>query len=251
LPAAPKSGSEPETIPMWKDEPVKAVAQAASLLTGKPASEYDGFTLDEYLKMYRSAKSRGGDDRKVTLEQSGQPLYGRLTNNNNEVYRYSPQNGFVGVDRFALKATDGTLSDTDFIEIVVNPAGSVNRFEIFPSTSYLVKTSQLMFCAVKRTKIDAIQAFITRADAEVVESHQILSGANLAYADVTVLKRLTSGGVVAFGNTPRFYNTARTNAITPTGGNELNPGECLIAQVKDAKGQVWGLSLDIYSTLSE
>lgn len=251
LPAAPPVNSVPRTIEMWKDEERTTIQESTSLLTSKPASEYQDMTLEEYLAYWRARNGIVDDGRNVTLEQVSQPLYGTLLNVNNEVYRYSPQSGFVGIDRFSLRATDGEKTDEDVVEIVVNAAGAVNRFELFDSTQLNTVYTRLLFCAVKRTRVDALQVFISRAEQEIVQSHQILGGLNYAYADITIQKRLTSGGVVAFGDTKRLYNTKRTDAIAPVGGAELNPGECLIAQIKVVKGNVWGMWVDAYTTISE
>lgn len=237
------------TVPMWRDEAVKA-RKAKTLFTFSPDKEYAGQTVLEYLKQYRRQKLQTTDER-IHLEQDSQPTHGTILNTNNEVYRYSPQVGFVGTDRFRIRAADGnTTVDTGIIEIVVPASGSIARYEIFAADALVAKLAKLIFCAVRKTRITSVQVFIAHAEEELLESHQILSGQNLATVDVTLQKRLSSGGVVPFADVARLNNVKRTGALT-VAAPELNPGECMVAQVPRVSGNVWGLWVDVYSSVLE
>lgn len=249
LPSVSTASVTPQVLTMWQDSPAATAPVAASLLVSKPASDYDGFaTVDAYLAHYRSLQTKE-DTSFVQLVQTSQPFYGSLTSEGAKVLRYSPQAGFVGTDRFLLSATNGTQTDTELIEIVVPAGGGIARYEMFAFAALVTTTASTLFCAVKATNLDAIQAFITSASNEVTQSHQPLGGANLATMSIELRKRLVSGGTVSLARSISLTNASRTGALIPIPSSLLNPGECLIANVTTVTGNVFGLSLDVYSSI--
>lgn len=247
------------SAPLWKDSP------AFSLVNGKysarkdnvrPLSrpnEYDDRTLEEYLVDYRRSKlllrERENGQGRVVMEQNSQPTNGFVENQNNEVYRYSPQTGFIGVDRFQLRATDGFDEDIDVVEIVVMPGNTMARYEMFPASRPILETTKLMFGAIKPLILDTVLVHIARADAGTVSQSHNPALSSGSYVDVNVLKRATNGSVIPWGTVRRLHDLNRIAEIIPINGKILAKDESLILQVKSLKGSVFGLFCDVYSTL--
>jgi hypothetical protein len=67
------------------------------------------------LENFQSVSTNGGA---ITLVDNATP-----TNKQDDQLRYTPADGFTGIDQFTYTASDGSLSDQATVTITVNPAG--------------------------------------------------------------------------------------------------------------------------------
>lgn len=178
----------------------------------------------------------------VTLVSHTAPQHGQLVTTDDEVYRYIPNPGFVGVDSFQLKATDGSETDIDTIEVAVFPSGLTQLFTVYTSDERVLALTRLLFGATIPTMVTRMKALISRSEDSSTYGSDIA-----AYVEVAAYLRRVDGSTVKISENARLSNTQRELVLQLDAGVTLLTGECVAIRVEAITGNVWGLSFEVTS----
>lgn len=152
-------------------------------------------------------------------------------------FRYTPNPGFVGVDSYDFKATNGTQeSNVATMEIVVKDDTS-QTFVIFENTEGVIAGEFLLFCAVARTRMREVKVIVFNfAPGNYGQPPQIVQMQFVRRTTETQVEQLLLAQNLVIDAFATEYPVTLTV-------DEVLPGQCLYARVIQATHGVEGLKV--------
>lgn len=150
-------------------------------------------------------------------------------------FRYTPNPGFVGVDSYDFKATNGSQeSNVATMEIVVKD-DTLQTFVLVENTDGIVVGEFLLFCAVARTRMREVKVIVFNfAPGNYGQPPQIVQMQFVLRTTATAVEQLLLSQPLVIDAFATEYPVALTV-------DEVLPGQCLYARVTQATHGVEGL----------